>query len=345
MEISRFGNTHAMLYTLENEAGMKVSVTNYGALLLQVLVPDRNGKKVDVVLGFDGPEGYMEKDTTFGASVGRVANRVAGGHFELNGTGYQMDINNGPNCLHGGFDKYYRRYWYAEADEDLNSVSFYLNSPDGDQGMPGNADICVSYSLDDSGSLRIDYYAVSDKDTYFNLTNHSYFNLNGAGKGTIEDHLLRLDADRYTEVGEDLIPTGRLIDVEGTAFDFRTEKPVGRDMYAQEQQLRICGGYDHNFVINRPSLMHPFARVTGPETGITMEVYTDLPGVQLYTGNFLGKPDDLPGKSGIVYPKHGALCLETQFFPDSPNHPEFPSAFFAAGEEFIYTTVFQFGTV
>lgn len=339
MKITRFDNSHASLYILENSRGMEVALTDIGASIVSIKVPDRSGSSVDVALGYEGAEGYFRNALSYGAVVGRFANRIGGAVFSLNGVEYPMDVNDGPNVLHGGFDKYYHRMWYAEPDEASNSVSFKLVSPDGDQGMPGRALICVRYTLDEDSALHIAYDAVSDKDTFFNLTNHCYFNLNGHDKGFIGDHVMQLNCGSFTPVDATLIPTGEIRSVSGTPLDFTSPKPIGRDIDSDYEQIQLGGGFDHNFVLSAPGLDAPFAVVKAPETGIVMEVFTDLPGVQFYSGNFMGSD---VGEKGGKYIRRGGFCLETQFFPDTPNKPDFPGSLFAAGEKLVSETVYKF---
>jgi aldose 1-epimerase len=271
--------------------------------------------------------------------VGRFANRIGGAAITLNGKTYQLDANEGKNVLHGGRSIYGTRLWSAEVEDD--AVTFSLTSPDGDQGMSGEAKISVRYSLSADNALHIKYCAVSDKDTYFNLTNHAYFNLDGQGGGTIEKQYMTLSCSRFTPVDGELIPTGELLTVAGTPMDFTTEKPIGRDIDLFEyEQLRLGGGYDHNFVLDAPGLMAPFARARSEETGIVLEAFTDMPAVQFYSGNAMGAAS--LGKDGAYYPKRGGFCLETQFYPDTPNKPGFPSCLFRAGEVFESETVYKF---
>lgn len=340
MIISRFGDSSASLYTLENKNGMKVVLTDIGASIVDLIVPDRGGKPVDVLLGYDSPERYWNNDSCHGATVGRYANRIGGASFTLNGEKYLLNKNEGENVLHGGFDKYYRRRWFAVPDEAANSVSFSLNSQDGDQGMPGRAVITVTYKLGDDNGLEISYHAVSDKDTYFNLTNHSYFNLDGHDAGPISDQLLMLDCDRFCAIDAEFIPTGELRDLKGTPMDFTTMKPIGADMEADYDQVRLGNGFDHNYVLNAPGFDSPFAVAVSQKTGIKMEVFTDLPGVQFYSGNNMGS--DHGEKGGASYVKRGAFCLETQYFPDTPNKPDFPSNLFRAGVPFESRSIYRF---
>ncbi|MDO4938676.1 MAG: aldose epimerase family protein [Lachnospiraceae bacterium] len=340
MIISNFNNSYATEFTLSNDSGMTVVLTDIGADIVKIIVPDKDGNPVDVALGYDEPEHYVTNKTTFGAIVGRYANRIGGAQFTLNGVTYKLDVNDNDNCLHGGFNKWYSRTWFPTANEADNSVTFRLFSPDGDQGMPGNATISVTYKLTDDNALSIRYEAVSDKDTYFNLTNHNYFNLSGEGTETMTDHTMWIDADKATAIDSQLIPTGEIVNIKGTALDFTTEKVISKDIDADEEAIKLGGGFDHNFILNNPSLSKPFARVSSPRTGIVMEVFTDLPAVQFYSGNFMGS--DPNGKGGKAYAYRSGFALETQYYPDTPNHPDFPGSLFRAGEKLESTTVYKF---
>lgn len=337
------------LYTLTNDHGMVAKVMTYGAILTELHVPDKNGKSADVVLGFDNLDQYLKGHPFFGAIAGRYANRIAKGQFDLDGQTYHLPINNGPNTLHGGikgFDKY---VWKARplqsigtgdtGENDEVGVEFSMMSPDGDQGFPGNLNVTVTYTLKNDNSLKIDYKATTDKDTVVNLTNHSYFNLAGENSGTIEDQILTLNADHYTPVDATLIPTGQIASVKGTVFDFTKPTVIGARINEVPGGPPV--GYDHNFVLNSGGGSLAFcARVKDPKSGRVMEVRTTQPGVQFYTGNFLdGK---LTGIGGTTYDKHDALCLETQHFPDSPNHPKFPTTELKPGQTYHQVTVFKF---
>lgn len=323
------------LFTLTNSNGMEVSITNYGGIVTSIKVPDEDGNIENVVLGFDNLEQYKSGHPFFGAIAGRYANRIANGQFELNGETYQLATNDGENHLHGGEEGFDKKLWDAEVNEDENSVTLSYLSPDGEEGYPGNLDVEVTYTLTEENELRIDYHATTDKATVVNLTNHSYFNLSGDPSQGILDHLLMIHADRYTPVDEGLIPTGELRPVEGTPFDFTEPETVGARIES------IPPGYDHNFVLNDPnSGIRQIATVEHEESGRIMEVYTDQPGVQLYTGNFLD--GSLTGHHGVPIEQYAALCLETQTFPDSPNKPDFPSAVLNPGETYETTTIYQF---
>ena len=325
------------LYTLSNNEGMTVKITNYGGIITSIEVPDKNGNIADVTLGFDSLQPYLDGCPYFGALVGRYANRIAKGRFELDGKTYELAVNNGPNALHGGIKGFDKVIWTPKEfikDDECGLQLNYL-SKDGEEGYPGNLEVMVIYSLKSGSRLSIEYFAKTDKATPVNLTYHGYFNLKGAGNGDILGHYLMIDADKYTAVDSTLIPTGELPDVEGTPFDFRQAKPIGQDI------ARVPGGYDHNFVLNNKGNFRKVAELSEPVSGRYMDVYTDQPGLQFYSGNFLD--GSITGKGGKVYKKHYGLCLETQHFPDSPNHPEFPNTILHPGEEFYHTTVYMFG--
>jgi aldose 1-epimerase len=332
------------LYTLTNRQGMQAAITNYGGRVVSIRVPDRNGKLADVVLGFDDLQGYLGNNPFFGAIVGRYANRIAKAQFRLDGVEYKLAANNGPNSLHGGLKGFDKRVWTPrEISESHPSLELTYLSKDGEEGYPGNLQVKVVYSLSDDNKLKIDYSATTDKDTVLNLSNHSYFNLAGQGNGDILKHILMINADRFTPVDATLIPTGELRKVEGTPFDFRKPTAIGARINQDNQQLEFGKGYDHNFVLNRRgSGLTLAARVTDPESGRVLEVLTTQPGLQFYTGNFLD--GTIHGKGGKVYGHRSAFCLETQHFPDSPNHPRFPSTELKPGETYHEVTVFKFST-
>ena len=324
-------------YWLSNALGTRVEVTNLGCRIMRMVVYG-----TDVVQGFDSAEEYLPEQhrSDFGAVIGRYANRIAGGRMAIDGQVYQLPQNNGPNCLHGGPEGWqYAIFDVAEASDQRLVMT--LESPDGDNGFPGNVKVRVTYTLDDDNSLRIDYHAESDRTTVINMTNHSYFNLNGDLGSSIHNHLLQIDADHYTPIDNTSIPLGTHETVNGTPFDFRTAKAIGRDIDSDHEQLAIGRGYDHNFVLNtRGSLERVCARLESPTTGIAMEVRTTAPGIQIYTGNFL---DGVKGKGGVAYPRRSAVCLETQMYPDSPNHcwPE-STGFLTPDKPFDSTTIFTF---
>lgn len=344
MKKELFGTTkdgkEIYLYTLENENGMKAQVMNYGAILVNLLVPDKNGRIEDVCLGYDNPEEYFVNGCFFGATIGPNGNRIADACFTIEGNTYKLAVNDGGNNLHSdeklGFHK---KIWEAKEDGD-NSVAFYLSSPDGEMGFPGNKKITVTYRLTEFNELIINYYAASDKKTVLNLTNHTYFNLAGHQSGSIENHVLTLHAASYTPVREGLIPTGEIAAVAGTVMDFTKPKTIGRDIDAKDEQLIMGGGYDHNWVLdNCNGQLREAAVVEEPASGRIMRVFTDLPGVQFYAGNGIEKH---AGKKGAVYEKRGGLCLETQDHPNAVNEPSFPSPVFGEGKDFVSTTIYRF---
>ena len=328
------------LYSLVNASGAMVTVSSFGADIKDIIVPDMYGIMTDVNLGFDTLSGYEADPYSFGACVGRVANRTNMGRFELNGKEYQLAQNqNGIHNLHSGPNTYNKRVWDSRIEGE--KVIFALHSPDGDQGFPGNFDVEVSYEFTDDGILRITYEGKSDADTVVNMTNHSYFNLNGEGVGDIMDHVVKINADHITETDENSIPTGNLIDVTGTPFDFREAKPISQDAKGDHLMLKYGNGYDHNFAING-SGMREFAVVQGEKSGITLTVRSDLPGMQFYAGNHVGGKGNNIGKSGHEYGVHSGFALETQYFPNAINVPEFESPILRAGETFNTVTEFIF---
>ncbi len=331
-------------YTLSNEAGMEVRFITFGGILTSIRVPDRQGRHSNVVLGFDRLSQYEAEHPYFGAITGRYANRIAGGQFSLDGLDYQLPLNDGANSLHGGDAGFDKRVWKAR---DLgNAVELAYTSQDGEEGYPGNLDVMVRYSLDADNDLRIDYEAQTEAPTVLNLTNHSYFNLLGEGEGTIYDHILTLNAERFTPTDATQIPTGELASVSGSPFDFRRPKAIGPGQRSAHPQIVAASGYDHNFALNRDGLaageLGFAARVYEPSSGRVMEVWTSEPGIQFYGGNFLDAT--LAGASGRLYRQSDGLCLETQHFPDSPNRPSFPSTVLRPGERFESTTIYKFMT-
>lgn len=326
--------TTALLYTITS-GRMKAVFTDLGATLVKLFVPDKNGKLSDVVLGYDDPNQYCASGTFFGAVVGRNANRISGGVFNLNGKQYQMDQNDGRNNLHSGFGFYKNRVWKTQHIEE-DSITFELESPHGDQGFPGNARIRVKYTLEQGNTLRITYTGRSDRDTVFNLTNHSYFNLAGHEKPEkAMGQILTMPARFFTPADAESIPMGEKRSVGGTAMDFRTPKAIGQDINREEKPLQLQGGYDHNFEV----FANPCAILTDPESGRTMAVATDCPGIQLYSGNFL---EDEIGKDGVVYCHRSGVCLETQFYPNAINYPQWPQPVTRAGEKYCSETTFVF---
>ena len=332
------------VYTLTNPRGMQVRAISYGAIIQALRVPDRTGRMADVVLGHDSLEGYLAASPYFGAVVGRYANRIARGRFTLDGRTYRLATNNGPNHLHGGMKGYDKVVWRTRSFQrgDTVGVRFDHTSPDGDEGYPGTVRVSVTYTLTPGNELVVDYGATADRPTPLNLSQHSYFNLAGAGSGPILDHVLTVRADRYTPVDTTLIPTGELASVTGTPFDFRTPTPVGARIRQAHPQLERGKGYDHNFVLARGDTgLVPAVRVLEPTSGRTLDISTTEPGLQFYSGNFLD--GTITGKGGRVYGHRSALVLETQHFPDSPNQPQFPSTILRPGEEYRSRTVFAFG--
>lgn len=331
---------------LKNERGMVVALSDYGARIVGLAVPDRNGTPTDVVLGFSSTQAYLDANETYhGVTIGRFANRIAGGCFTIGNETYHIQPNNGPNALHGGTNGFHRRWWERRA-VGHDHVTFFYHSPDGEEGFPGNLSVTVRYRLTEDNGLEISYRAETDKPTVINLTNHAFFNLNGEGKGDVLNHIVQIHADRYLPVDPYQIPTGDQARVAGTPFDFRTPKPIGRDLNLPDKQLAIGNnGYDHNFLLNPSTgdLPAPAAIVFSPDSGIQLEVLTTEPGLQLYTGNFLNGSDR--GKSGLPYEQYGAFCLESQHYPDSPNQPEFPSTLLSPGEVFQSVTVYRFSVV
>ena len=325
------------LFSLANNAGMEVKITNYGGIITHIYVPDRNGNFDDVVLGHDTLEGYLNRSRYFGALIGRYANRIARGCFTLNGVRYSLATNNGANHLHGGLKGFDKVVW--EAVEFDDGVRLNYLSQDGEENYPGNLRATVTYSLTEENELRIEYFATTDKDTVVNLTNHSYFNL--AGGETILDHELTINADAFTPIDETLIPTGEIRNVKDTPMDFSSMTSIGARINSEYEQIRIAGGYDHNFVLRgNVGELNTAATLHDPKSGRVMEVSTTQPGMQFYSGNFLD--GSLVGKGGRAYVKHSGCCFETQHFPDSPNHPNFPSTVLKSNEEYRQTTTFKF---
>ncbi len=326
-------------YHITNEQGNELNVINFGAAIRGIKVNDKNGEKKDVVLGYEDVSGYFENNSFIGVVVGPSANRVANGRYEIDGKSYTLPINDGKNNLHSDVNNgLHKRVWDASETED--SVTFSIKLEDGDLGFAGNRVISVTYSFSEDNAVTIHYHASSDARTLINLTNHTYFNLGGHNSGCIENHVAQFNSSTTTTAGEGLIPTGEFASVEGTPFDFRTEKTIGRDIEADNEQLKLGGGYDHNFCIdNADGTMRTFANVTCPETGISMKCSTTLPAFQFYAGNFL---DAKGGKDGAVYGKRDGFCLETQIHPDSINHDNFPDPVFGLEREYDSITVYKF---
>ena len=335
--------TPVNLYTLTNSSGIEVQITNYGGIITSIQVPDQAGNMGEVTLSFDSLQSYLAGHPYFGALVGRYGNRIDKGSFSLNGETITLPaINNGPNHLHGGLKGFDKVVWEAETVSNDTGVGLVLTyvSADGEEGYPGKLEVTVTYTLKMDQSIEIAYLAQTDKPTILNLTNHTYFNLKDGGASPILDHVVSINADRFTPVDESLIPTGELASVEGTPFDFRNPTKISAGIDADHQQIAYGGGYDHNWVFNESSAEIPLqAKVEEPTTGRIMEVFTTQPGVQFYCGNFLD--GSLTGR-GKTYGKRHGLCLETQHFPDSPNHPNFPTTTLNPGETYAHTTIYKF---
>jgi aldose 1-epimerase len=351
VKVSAFGKTadggSVSRYVLTNSKGVEAVLINYGASLVSLKVPDRNGKSADVVLGYDDIAGYEKDKAFFGASIGRYGNRIAGGQFTLDGTTFHVPKNDGPNSLHGGSPGFNKRLWTAvdHSNAGAQVVEFSYTSPDGEEGYPGTLKVKVTYTLPaDKNELQIDYAATTDKDTVLNLTNHSYFNLSGDVSREILKHQLLLHATEFTPVDSTLIPTGELRPVKGTPFDFEKATAIGSRINQDDEQLKFGKGYDHNWVLHRSN--HPglqaAALVFEPDSGRVLEVLTTELGVQFYTGNFLD--GTVKGKGGVAYAHRTGFCLETQHFPDSPNHKNFPSTELKAGQAYHSDTVLRFST-
>lgn len=332
------------LYTLTNGNGMEAAVTDLGAIIVKVIVPDAAGKKADVVLGFDSAEEYLKNPSFFGAVIGPNANRIGNASYSIDGVTYRLDVNDGVNNLHSHMENgYHKKLWTAEVKG--NGVLFSLTDTDGNMGFPGNKKISIEYQLGEDNALRLHYHGTSDKKTVLNLTNHSYFNLDGHDSGNILAHQLRMAASCYTPADSGSIPTGEIVSVKGTPMDFTESKAVGRDIDAAFEQLQFAGGYDHNWVIDGwtdNGELRQFATVTSAVSGRVMKVFTTLPGVQFYAGNFIAPQK---GKNGAEYGARAGLCLETQYYPDSANKPQFPSCIFGGEREYDSVTVYQFAAV
>ncbi len=331
--------TEMYLYTLKNSRGMKAEVTNFGANLVHLFVPDAKGEVADVVLGYDELKGYMVNDSFFGATIGPSANRIGGASFEIDGVSYSLAKNNGENNLHSDASLgYHKQVW--DVEEGDNSITFTVKDTDGNMGFPGNKVLSLTYTLDEENALTLKYHGISDKKTVLNPTNHTYFNLDGHGAGSIEGHTVQLKADYYTPTTPDSIPTGEIAAVKGTPMDLTEGKVVGAEIDADFEQLVWAGGYDHNWIINDwDGTLRKFAVVEGPVSGRKMVAYTSLPGVQFYAGNFISPVE---GKAGVMYDKRSGLCLETQYYPNSINIPAFPSCVYGEGREYDSVTVYKF---
>ncbi len=333
------------LTVLENANGMAVAISDFGARIVSLIVPDRQGNPTDVVLGFGSLKGYLGAGEVYhGVTVGRFANRIADGSFVLDGQTYTIAPNNGPNALHGGARGFHDRVWERRA-VTTDRVEFAYVSADGEEGFPGQLTVVVSYRLAEDNALVITYRAETDKPTVVNLTNHAFFNLHGEGNGDVLDHVVQINAAHYLPVNENLIPTGELAEVAGTPFDFTLPKAIGRDIDQPDAQLAAGLGYDHNYVLNPQFTSGDVvaAKAVSPKTGIRLDVLTTEPGLQLYSGNFLSGKD--VGKQGRPYGKREAFCLETQHYPDSPNQPHFPTTVLRPGEVFASETTYRFGVV
>ena len=330
------------LYTLKNANGMVTQITNYGGKIINLWTPDRDGNFADIVTGYETSNEYLKtSEIYYGTIIGRYANRIADGHFMLNDSVYTLATNNGKNHLHGGITGFNNVVWDAKKIDDQTLELTYL-SVDGEEGYPGNLNVKVVYALTNDNEIKVEYTATTDKPTPVNLTQHSFFNLKGAGNADVNEHIMQIFADGYTPVDSTLIPTGEIAPVEGTPFDFRMPTAIGARINDDNQQLKYGGGYDHNWVLNKAeSGLNFAARVVEPNSGRTLEVYTNEPGIQFYGGNFMTGKDT--GKGGKVFAYRGAFCLETQHFPDSPNKPEFPSTILNPGEEYHSICIYRFG--
>jgi len=336
---------NVQLFTLKNAQGTSVDIMDLGGVIVSLRTADATGNITDITTGFDHPQQYLSGSGYMGAIVGRYANRIANGRFSLDGKQYSLAKNNGDNAIHGGLIGFDKKFWHTDTESENSeaSLSLTLESKDGEEGYPGNLTAKVTYTLNDRDQLIIDYSATTDKVTVINLTQHAYFNLNGHGAGSVLDQEIMINADQYTPIDNESIPTGELASVEGTPLDFRTPKPIGVNINSSHEQIRFGSGFDHNFIISHPveGELTLAASVLSPSTGRTLNVYTDQPGIQFYTGNFLN--GTLIGKEGAVYARRNAFCLETQHYPDSPNKPNFPSTILRPGEQYVTRTVFEFG--
>lgn len=339
LSVTQQGDSTA-LFVLNNNNGMEVCVTNFGARIVSVLVPDRDGIMRDVVLGFDNIKDYQNVKSDFGASIGRYANRINQGRITIDGEIIQLPKNNYGHCLHGGPNGWQYKV-YKPVEVTRNSISFSLFSPDGDENFPGNVNAKVSYTLTDDNAIRIEYSATTDAKTVINMTNHSYFNLSGNPSNPAIDHILYINASNFTPVDSTFMTTGEIAAVEGTPMDFTTPKAIGRDIENPYQQLRNGKGYDHNWVLDTKGNVNELAaKLSCPSTGISVEVYTNEPGIQIYTGNFL--KGNVAGKNGVAYPRRASVCLETQHFPDSPNKPQWPSVLLEPGQKYYSECIYKF---
>ena len=343
--VQKFGTlqdgTEVSLITIENKNGMRLSMTDYGARIVSLLVPDRDGQMRDVMLGYDNAADYEADGNAFGGTLGRVGNRIAGASFTLDGQTYTLDANDGKQCLHGGFHGYHQRMWRYEVREDECAIAFSLHSPHKDQGFPGALDVIVTYSLDEENALHIRYFAISDEATLINMTNHAYFNLNGHDRGDIEDQEVQIQAQFFTEINEQVYPNGNIVSVKGTPMDFLTQHKIGDKIEEKYVQLERAGGYDHNYVLDEyTGEIREVGRAYAPKTGIEMTISTDQPGMQFYTANFIA--EGTKGKNGAVYGKRAAYCFETQGFPDAVHYTHFPDVVYEAGEPYDTETIYKF---
>ena len=338
------GNKSTQLYTLKNVNGMEVCITNFGARIVSIMVPDKNGDMTDVVLGFDNIEDYIQIPTDFGATIGRYANRIGQGKITIDGQEIQLPQNNYGHCLHGGPTGWQNQVFKAN-QKDNKTIVLTVESPDGDNNFPGNVVANVTYTLRDDNAIDIKYDATTDKKTVINMTNHSYFNLNGDPSVSSMNQVLYIAADSITPVDDTFMTNGEMMAVAGTPFDFNTPKAIETDVNNFEnEQIKFGKGFDHNWVLNtQGNINQVAAKLTSPSTGITLEVYTDEPGIQLYTGNFLD--GTVKGKKGIVYPQRASVCLETQHYPDSPNKAHWPSVILEPGKTYTSHCIFKFGIV
>jgi len=328
------------LYTLTNKNGVKVEITNYGATIVSIHVPDKNGKFKDIALGYDSIDEYISGNVFLGATVGRFANRIANGKFNINGKTYHVAVNNGKNHLHGGLKGFNTVVWDASSIEGKQTLELEYISKDGEENYPGNLSTKIIYRLTEENELQISYQATTDKTTIVNLTHHSYFNLAGEGNTSILDHELMIDSDQFTPLNNNQIPTGEYRETTNTPFDFKKLTPIGKRIDIDNEQLKIGSGYDHNWILkNNKNKVALVAAVHEPISGRYLEVFTNQPGIQCYTSNFL---NDIIGKSGKTYHNRSAFCLETQHFPDSPNQSNFPSTILEPNENYAYTCIYKF---
>ncbi len=340
-----FGTTingkEVKLYTIKNANGLVSQITNWGGRVVNLWVPDKNGQFADVSVGFNTAEEYINnKENFYGAIIGRYGNRIANAQFVIEADTFKLDANEGAKTLHGGAKGFFKQVWEV-TPIGSNKLEMTYTSVDGEQGFPGNLEVKVTYELTDANELKIEYFATTDKTTHVNLTNHTYFNIGGEGSGTVNDQVLMINANAYTPVDGDLIPTGELAPVNGTPFDFTTPTAIGERVDADDEQLKLAGGYDHNWVLNKEgSEVSLAATLKDPESGRVMEVYTNEPGIQFYGGNFIDNKD--MGKYGKTLNYREALCLETQHFPDTPNQPEFPTTILNPGEKYYSTCIYTF---